>query len=637
MKPQLRPDAYFAAVPDGAYWLTNRGPVLLTGRGITEWVERLSPFLDGQRSLDELTSRLAQDQAAFVSKVVHALYEQGIVKDVTGEQLSAEPASSPHPAELRFIDYFRDSAAARFERYRASRALLIGAGPSLIACLAAARRSGLSEVRVAVTDDCTTDLDRLGDVDHLLIDTQEENRLPELLTDAHVVVHVTHQAGMSRARMLARACEHTDTLLAQVITVGTGAWIGPLPLSGEVSWEAVWRRISQEPPEDQPPEISPAAAAALAAQLFHRLFREVTGLVESEDNQSLMSRLDLLDLRTTTHRVLPHPYARPARARTAAEFRQAIDTLHRGPRLDAETFSRRAATLVDERLGPFLRIGEGHFSQVPLHVCEVTVADPIGMPARRAPVSRIAGGPDFATARYRAALHGFVAYCARFIDPRRLLTAENTWGLRLTDDEPCLVPVESAFPAVSTRSAGDVTPVGAAAGYDWADAVTAGLVDWGREVTIAALPISGQPLSTVDVENAGLDDVGYRYRRLLAELNEPLVVYDITGSLGLPTFAFCLGTSPVRYTSAPQAADALRDGLEKTLLPRQAQLSAPPLPESLRGDGTPGRLLPPDIDVPTLVKALHRDGWVPIAVPLDHDPEITRIMPYVVQVVLTRV
>ena len=44
----------------------------------------------------------------------------------------------------------------------------------------------------------------------------------------------------------------------------------------------------------------------------------------------------------------------------------------------------------------------------------------------------------------------------------------------------------------------------------------------------------------------------------------------------------------------------------------------------------------PALDVPALVAALARRGYHAAVVPLDHDQEVHKIMPYIAHVVVTR-
>ena len=172
----------------------------------------------------------------------------------------------------------------------------------------------------------------------------------------------------------------------------------------------------------QPPPLTGPVPAVLAHQLFQNAFRHVTGLADGDDPGLRMLRFDLQTLHTTSHRVLSHPYARAAFIESVAEFNEAVDALQRGPRLDPEEFSQRAISCVEERVGPFRSIGEREFAQLPLHVSEVTVADPVSLlKAHDAPITVTATGDDFVSARHRAALRAFTVYCSLCVDPRRVL------------------------------------------------------------------------------------------------------------------------------------------------------------------------------------------------------------------------
>jgi hypothetical protein len=127
----------------------------------------------------------------------------------------------------------------------------------------------------------------------------------------------------------------------------------------------------------------------------------------------------------------------------------------------------------------------------------------------------------------------------------------------------------------------------------------------------------------------------------------------------------------VAYSTHINVAQALRDGLEQAILHQQLsgkQILAnnlpavPDLPVALRGEkgtvetrtGAVGTGLAP-VRVPTapfstdeapqewsdckrwLQEVLQMHGWRAFAVPLDHDPALSQIQPYVVRVLVARV
>jgi hypothetical protein len=242
---------------------------------------------------------------------------------------------------------------------------------------------------------------------------------------------------------------------------------------------------------------------------------------------------------------------------------------------------RRAAALLDPRLGIFTELAEADFVQVPLSVATVALADGTAVTA---------AGPDFRTARLRAALRGIAAYASRGVED----------------------------------------PTGVAAGYTDAEAVRTGLLALCRARTVAQAVAGRRVHPLVDLDSVPLDPVATGYRRLVAIAGIPLAVYDVTGSLGVPALAFVSGDRTVGYTCAPEPADAAREGLELTLLDHQARTNGqpsyapPPVPSLPPGSrGGPG----------PVARAVDRLPGARIR-PLDVDPALLDVVPAIVNVVL---
>jgi hypothetical protein len=135
-----------------------------------------------------------------------------------------------------------------------------------------------------------------------------------------------------------------------------------------------------------------------------------------------------------------------------------------------------------------------------------------------------------------------------------------------------------------------------------------------------------------------------------------VTVYDVTGSLQVPTLAICLGDQTVAYGTHVDAALALQDGLKQAVLSKQLSGEqvlvdhlpfVPALPMSLRGEATGGSFPTASFSMsdasqqwPDLViwlqDVLQMNGWRAFAVPLDHDPALHQIHPYIVHVLVAR-
>lgn len=598
MRLLLRPDAYLAESSDGAYLLTHEGPVVFTGRSVHQLIERLAPYLDGRHTLAELTADLAPDRAAAVRKLVETLVTRGVVREVD------VPEPPPTRPETRYLAYFHDTPTRRFEQYQNTATVVLGSGPVAEAVARAATRSGLrpSTVGVDGVDVVAGD----GSVAEAA-SPSGLRRSAVGLDGAELVLHVSTE--FEDAEHLEQ--QHSGWL-AQVVVRGGHAWLGITAPGGRV-WGSVRRRLHARSVEPGGATPGGAAVTVLANRLVHAAFRVLTGLDEPWGNRVV--RIELSTLAEETHRVVPHPLAGAVVEPTRVE----------AGRLDQETFSRQAVACADDRLGLFGEPTERDFAQIPLRVCEVSVSDPAGLLGAGAPNPVVTGvGLDFPTARYRAALRAFAAYGSLMVDGRRLRDGFVT-GYDLVSLEPVEVPATLAFPALDGAT---VPPVGAAAGYSRSEAIEAGLAEHCRRLTMAELSV---PRARIDLSGLELDAAGDRYRNMLAAIGQPVTVHDITGSTGVPTFLSYLDGEPVGCASRLSASDAITDTLEQTVLHYQTGI------EGQTGDAPPAvPVAPPSpsVDLAAAVAALRAHGHRPVAVPLDHDPEATRVMPYTVQVVL---
>jgi hypothetical protein len=715
---KLREDAYWAVSPTGVAFLTHQGLVTLTGASIAQWVERLAPFLDGRQSLEQLTAALSPERRRRVEEIVTALLDRGVVRTVGddgdesdgddddgGHGLSAADAAA-YRAELGFLGYFRDSAGTAFARYRTSPVVVLGAGKLLPALARAGLRSGLRTLRVVVTPEAATDtaaMDacvelarRSGRAQQLDWHTAGLGGAAELagvLDGAALVVHACESPAIERARLLDRLCAQRGITLVQAVADGAEVWLSPAGRVGTDSpgaadgWQrraalGRWMSHTAEPGGVGvgTPDGGPAAAAdpdtaatVVANQLVHDLFRYATG-VRPPPPRPRLTCIDLETLASREHHFLAHPFSRAAAAATETEFLNRFEELEAGQVLGADEFSTRVVACTDARLGVFGEITEGGFTQLPVHVCQAAVSDPVGLLGPGAPAPVVTGaGVDFAGARYQAALRALETYASLMVDPRRLLTHDGAallgpadpsvevhaavgalragevegWvrAFGLAAQRPELVPAGRVFPALAREPGMPYRPpLGVAAAFSWATAVEAGLVAHCQALTVAGTVAAETVYPLVDLASVpGGEETGW-YLAMVAALGEAVAVHDVTGPLGVPTFACSLAGRTVAYGCAASATGALADGLGRLLLAYQARADGEPaytpdpvpdLPLPLRGSTPrPVRRHPP-LGVRALAATLARNGYHTATVPLDHDPEVFRVMPYVAHVVVT--
>jgi hypothetical protein len=663
MRPQLRKAVFLAPTGGGGlHAFSSRGRVTLEGADLARWVERLARFLDGTHSIAELTASLPADRRAKVEDIIRLLHRRGLLEDRAQESPRAVAPDAPagQAAGIGYLGQFLDGPARGFERWHARKVLVLATGPVGPALVEAVARTGNEADLMQLTSGTAWDEIARG--------------LTTLIAASDIVLHVCEPMDGAASRLVDTLCARHGAILARAIMTDDEAWIAPVltPTAASLPWEGTWLRVSAHlasrtrapgPREPAPTQPRDGANALVANLLTLRCWRHVTG-VDAAPAATVM-RLDLHELATSAHPTATHPLGLAAAPRTSAELSERIRALAAGGEVDEATFSRAASSLVDERLGILTSIDQRHFQQLPLWVAEARVSDPVGLLAARGCPGIVHGaGLDFPTARHRAARTGLELYASCMLDRRRLLATDGgplppdadsregwLWASRLDGGENLLLPVEQVFARGPTPVPGP--PVGVASAATWAAALQSGLLQQVEAVTIAEALASTAAIPRLDLEPTGYDAVTQHLLRLLRLGDAEIAIHDITGSLGVPTFTFCLGIRTVAHISDRLAEDALRLGLERLLLAHQAvttnqlEYDPPPvadLPPGRRGavtftwaelEARSPHAQPPGDWLADLLDRLRQQGRVAVAVPLDHDPALAGALPYAVRVVLT--
>jgi hypothetical protein len=416
-------------------------------------------------------------------------------------------------------------------------------------------------------------------------------------------------------------------------------------------------------------------ATFIANQLAFEIFKYLTQSGPLTTADSLIE-IDLETLRSQKHPFLPHSLCSACHHPvpcTASRFLDTIDQLERGEPLDSDQFSERVAPCFEKRLGLFSSLDEEDFPQLPLSVCQAVVSSPLSQ-ENLYDASRVIGvGTDSHTARRRAALRACEIYAASLVDRRLLLSSdacqgktipadrflsisllaeskEWTWAVDLQTGQACLVPASLVYPTLRALFPLSEAGLGIASGMSWVEAVGQAMLNLCRHLTITQLGKVQKSYPLVELAVTPLEPEGIRQRRIVDLIGEVLTVYDVTDpSLQVPTFAFCLREKTVAYSTHLDVAQALSDGLEQTTLHWQISRgqsatphdpTVPNLPTVLRGDTK----VIPQFTAPKqwpdrkqwLQQTLEKNGWNAFATPLDQDPALSLVQPYIVHVLLAR-
>ncbi|GAB4190671.1 MAG: hypothetical protein OHK0022_03610 [Roseiflexaceae bacterium] len=693
MRPKLKAGTFCIPAPDGVHIRSGAQWFKLNGKTTYSWIERLAPHLNGRQSLDELVGRLPEDKRQMVVQIVELLAQHGCVVDYAQDapHTLSEDEQTAYAAEIAFVESFGGNAPLRFQRFRESRVLLVGAGLTLTALVYAALRCGLRRPTVLVTGECATNITRHAEYLRLLQERdprlelgevaaprwEHEEELAALVGGFDAVLHLSDRPMLGRARLLNRACAARGTPLLQAMALDGAAWLGPLVGPDAAGcWECAWRRLLDNqraeglPPQslrDRPdaalePFLTATTAALTANTLCFELFKHIStaGPLETAGR---MVRIDLETLESQSFVFAPHPLcescATPETPDDAA--RAAVALVVERPPVTVEQFSQRAVRCFDQRLGLFSSLDEQDFAQLPLHVAQVRMACPL--PGLEAPLTAIGAGLEPGLARRRATQRALELYAGCVFDARRLpqparaaggprpdeRTQARLWAYDLHARNAVPVAAEHVFPALRGLAPSEQSMPGLASGLSWDEAVVRGLTGLARWLTIDQLAAAREPFGLVDLEAAPLDEDGARLRAILAIGGGQVRIYDLSGPLGVTVLALTLDGRTIGYSADGSPLAALCQGLELLVLEQQSRAhgqpsyappAVPELPLALRGnvvttleqhdpgDWAERRQL--------LLRAFARNRYRALAAPLDHDPLVATILPAVVHVLALR-
>jgi len=671
MRPKVNPDLFYISAPDGVHVRTGAKWFALPGASTAAWLDRLVPHLDGQRTLDELLAQVPEPKRAMVQQLVDLLVQHNCLRDTSADQPHGLTPQEQqlYAAEIAFLDAFGSSAAHRFERFRTSRVLLVGAGLTLTALVHACLRIGLRRVAVLTTDECSTESRRFGDYLALFRDRDPAQDLllldggdpVALMAQYDALLHISDRPMGDRAQRLQLAGRRQNVRVLQALLDYGQAWIGP---EGAGCWECAWRRL-QERPQGRPlhdapeapsePFLGPITAGMIANLLSFELFRAL-GKAGPPERSERMLRLDLETLQTDEAFYRPHPTCGscgPSEPEDEVLFHATVKALIAAPATSGEQFRRVVVTAIDPWLGLIRDIDEHDFEQLPLNVVAVDRADPTGQ-ATAESLRVLAVGPELGVARERAVRRALEDYALGLVDRSRLLPGDTAndqsaiWGLDLQSGASLRVPAPEVYPALRSAGCGQEQP-GVGSGLCWAEATARALLGHARAWAIAVGQEPRQSLRPLARGDWTPTALAARYSTLVDMFGTELRIFDLTAEAGLPAFAFQLGTRTVAYTADLDAAAALTDGLEQVVWYQQSRVAGqaeiePRAVPQLRGVPTTAPVALERSPAPegwqayqqALLARVAARGWRATAVPLQHQGALTAALPLVVVVMLTR-
>ncbi|WP_409340750.1 putative thiazole-containing bacteriocin maturation protein [Paenibacillus sp. MBLB4367] len=433
MRLKVKRDTFYVPDPNGGvYFRNNSSSFRMEGDGIDQWIDKLLPVFNGQRSLSELTEGLTTPYRTRVCEIAEVLYRNGFVRDISQDAPAELPEAirADFASQIEFLDHVGGSGAYRFQSYRQAKVLAVGSGPFLVSLVSALLESGLPKVHVRILDAGTTDVSRLrelaaharktdpeADVLETGVWDAREIHWPETIVPYDFILYVSREEGLGRLRELHAACRKDKKRFLPVICLQHAGLAGPLVHPEKEScWESAWRRIHQAAlsGKSMPPGYSSTTEAMLANVAVFECFKAIAGVSGEEKNGSIYL-LDTETLEGRWHPFLPHPHVSGNVPSSRlldfeGELERSSDTASDAAE---QALLSCVSRLTSETTGLFHIWEEEDLSQLPLAQCRIRPVDPLSEgPASLLP-DIVCSAMTHEGARREAGLSGIEAYVSR--------------------------------------------------------------------------------------------------------------------------------------------------------------------------------------------------------------------------------
>lgn len=294
VRPKLRQDTVFLPWGDGAYLRTAETAAQLDGASTYRLLSRLSPYLNGERTLEQICAGLGGAQRAAVGALVGGLLDRGFVIDA-GRRAELEPAvAARFRAQLAYLDHLGTGAAPRFTRFRTARVLLAGNGASLHAAATGLLRNGAACLDIAPdTADWPHRHAVLTEAERLRGDGVRTSLriVPDLDPGAgyDLVLYCADRGGAEPVAELNRRCQVGGPPLVPMLTVGGWGLLGPVVRPGTAGcWWCAWRRLAESVPVAGGEPVTPTVARMLGGAAAFEAFRLLTGALPADTDGAVV-------------------------------------------------------------------------------------------------------------------------------------------------------------------------------------------------------------------------------------------------------------------------------------------------------------------------------------------------------------
>jgi putative thiazole-containing bacteriocin maturation protein len=409
----------------GVYLRNNVTSIRMEGSTIEQWLEKLIPIFDGNHTLEYITNGLPGSYQDQVYKIAQVLYENGFVRDVSGDLPHQLPDRilTKYASQIEYLNQISDSGGYRFQVYRQAKVAVLGSGPLLLSLVLSLIQSGHTNFSIIPTDIRQSEKHRLNEMieeasksepdTEITILHPENKAWMKILDSFDFILYGSKDSDLNQLRTIQAICREQRKHFLPVTIIKDLAFAGPfVSVESESCWESAYRRLHQRPDKESNGShaFSPTTGALLANVAVFELFKEITGVQGGIQNNSKEKPFYLLNMETLEgnwHTFIPHPLV-TGRIHTEA-IKDPFAFLEKANNQKKDLYSL-FYKITSKESGVFHLWEEEDLLQLPLSQCKVQVADPRSDGPARLHPEIVCSGLTHEEARLEAGLVGIETY-----------------------------------------------------------------------------------------------------------------------------------------------------------------------------------------------------------------------------------
>lgn len=399
----------------GVYLRNNVTSIQMDGDTIEQWLQKLIPMLDGNRSMKQITDGLPDPYKEQVFKIAEVLYKNGFVRDTSQDFPHQLPPAllEKFASQIEFIDHLSHSGAHRFQKYRESKVALIGCGSLLTSLTASLLQSGLPAFTIFHKASNQNETKKLQELiktakkqepeSSITLLPFNENSCTEDLANVDYILYANGDENRDDLLMVQNICMEQSKSFLPVTLQNNQAFVGPFVVSDSAAcWKTASLRLGKNSIEGNKSIPSQTAPSLLANIAVFMLFKKITGVQENPENAIYQLKMETLE--GSWHSVSPHPLVN--KKMKFDQINEPLLFLKDSPSQELDLHSL-FYQITSRETGLFRLFEEENLTQLPLSQCQVKVADPFG---ESEPEVITASGRTHEDARLEAGLSGIETY-----------------------------------------------------------------------------------------------------------------------------------------------------------------------------------------------------------------------------------